>query len=213
MTQASAARVEKLVNKKKAHANRSFDQLVSDTTLARLKPYVQSQVMQASQQIIQSVYQAMMSERAMMQTRQLAFERLLTQNCPWFNEQVLAMAVAEVEDESAGYSSVDDEAKPGDKVRLEFQAKHLDQGEWSSSNKLAVNSLLAKNADGNVQTASEAFEQNLVGMKVGETKEFLLPETVKEGEEPENTRLKVTIMRISRAVPKAEPQGGADVQG
>lgn len=198
MTQASTARIEKL-NKKKPHQNRSFDQLVGDSTIARLKPYIQGLVGQAAQQIVQNIYQAMMSERAMMQTRQLAFESLLKQNVPWFNDDVLAMEVAKVEDQSAGVVEVDDVAQVGDKVRLEFQSRHKDQGEWTAPSKLAIHSLCTLGPQGNVQTGSEVFEKTLVGMRKGETRELLVPEAVEEGEEPENTRIKATVVLVSRA--------------
>lgn len=199
MTQASAARIEKLNNKKKPHQNKSFDQLVGDATIARLKPYIQGLVGQAAQQIVQNIYQAMMSERAMMQTRQLAFESLLKKNVPWFSDDVLAMEVAKVEDQSAGVSEVEDAAQLGDKIRLEFQSRYQDQGEWTAPNKLAIHSLGTKSPQGQVQTGSEDFETVLIGMKKGETREFLLPEAAEEGKEPENTRIKATVIMVSRA--------------
>lgn len=199
MTQASSARIEKvLANKKKPAPNRSFDQMVGDATMARLKPYISEQVAQASQQIVQNIYQAMMSERAMMQTRQLAFERVLKANAPWFTEDLLAMTVAEVEDESSGQVAVEDEIRLGDKVRLEFVARYNDVGDWTQVNKLAVHSLGSKGPGGNVQTNSEEFETGIVGMKAGETREFLMPEAEQEGKPSENTRIKVTVKRVSR---------------
>ncbi len=197
MTQASPARLEKRLNKKKPNQTRSFDQLVGDTTIARLKPYIQQQIGMLGQQIVQSIYQTMMQERSMMQTRQLAFENLLRRNTTWFNDEVLAMEVASVEDQAEGATEVE-AAEEGDKVRVEFQSRYLDQGEWSTLQKLAVHSLLRKGPQGNVQTGSEAFEKALLGMKAGETREFLLPEVPEEGKEPENTRIKVTVKRVSR---------------
>ncbi len=216
MTQASPARVAKLNAKKKPLQNRSFDQLVSDTTLNRLKPYIQQLVAESSQQVVQSIYQAMMSERAMMQTRQLAFESLLKKNVPWFNDDVLAMEVARVEDESAGVVEVQDGARPGDKVRLEFEAKQEGQTEFTAPQKLAIHSLLTANPQGQVQTGSEPFEQGILDLKAGETREFLLPEAVEEGKEPEHTRIRVTIKRVSRATaPVVAPAGEvvANVEG
>jgi hypothetical protein len=203
MTQASPTRLEKRRGKKRPNQNLSFDQLVGDATVARLKPYIQQLVGQASQMMVQQVFQAMMSERSMMQTRQLAFESLLKKHCPWFSDDVLAMEVAEVEDKAEGAEVVEDGAQVGDKVRLEFQAKYLDQGEWSQVNKLAIHSLNTKGPQGQVQTGSEALEAGLVGMKAGETREFLLPEIPEEGKEPENTRIRVTVKRVSR---RPEPQ-------
>ena len=212
MTQASPARVEKLVGKKKAqaakpHQNRSFDQLVSDAMLARLKPFIFDQVGAAAEQIAQSIYKMVLSEKAMTQTRQLAFELLLKENCPWFNDDVLSMAVARVEDDSAGRVLVDDEAKPGDNVRVEFQARRNDAGDFSEVQKLAIHALGQKGRSGTVQSNSEEFETALVGMKTGETKEFLIPEEAEEGKEPENTRVRVTVKRISRVPAPIAPAG------
>lgn len=210
MTQSSQASLDKRLTKKKPHQSHSFDQLVGDATVARLRPYIQQQVNEACNQVVQGVYQAMIGERAMIQTRQLAFERLLTKNCSWFNEDVLAMAVADVEDESSGAVAVEDEAKAGDKVRVEFQAKSKDQGEWSPSNKLAIHSLLTKGPGGTVQTGSEDFEKGVETMKAGETREFLLPEPAEEGKEPENTRIRVTVKRVSRVLAKPEAAAAAE---
>jgi hypothetical protein len=210
MTQSSPARLDKRLNKKKPAANKSFDQLVGDATLARLKPFIQQSVNQAAQQIVQSFYQISMNERTMMQTRQMAFERLLKENCPWFNEDVLALAVADVEDEASGMKVVDDAAQAGDKVRLEYEVKPKDQGEWTAPAKLAVHSLLTKGPGGNVQT-NEGLEAGLVGLRVGESRELLLPEPTEEGQEPENTRVKVTVKRVSR-VPEAPAAASAEAK-
>lgn len=214
MTQASPARLDKRLAKKKPNQSRSFDQLVGDASVARLKPYIQDLVGQASQMMVQQVFQAMMSERSMLQTRQLAFENLLKKNCAWFNDDVLAMEVATVEDQAEGATAIEGPAEVGDKVRLEFQAKHLDQGEWSPVNKLAIHTLNVKSPQGQVQTGSEVLEAQLVGMAAGETREFLLPEVPGEGQEPENTRIKVTVKRVSRR-PKPAPvaEASANVEG
>jgi hypothetical protein len=199
MTQASVTRLDKkLGNKKKPqHASQSFAQMVSGAQLKALQPYIQQQVALAAQQMVGSIYQTMMSERAMMQTRQLAFERLLTKNTTWFNDEVLAMAVADVEDESAGMVSTEGPIAEGDKVRLEFAAQPSDAKEFSPMSKLAVHAVGRKNQQGTVQTHPE-LETNLVGMKVGDVKEFLIAEPVQEGKEPENTRIKVQVIRISQ---------------
>lgn len=217
MTQASVTRIEKKLNKKKPttnmpHQTKSFDQLVADTTLERLKPYIQQQVGMAGQQILNSIYQTLMQERAMMQTRQLAFERLLRANTTWFNDEVLSLAVADVEDESAGLSGVTGPIVEGDKVRLEFSAQPSNAAEPSQMSKLAVHSVMRKNPNGTVQT-HEDLEKNLVGLSAGETKEFLIAEPAEEGKEPENTRIKVTVIKVSRApAPKPVAEGGQSEQ-
>jgi hypothetical protein len=136
-------------------------------------------------------------ERVMMQTRQLAFERILQKNCPWFNEEVLALEVAAVEDDAQGLVSVEDEVKEGDKVRLDFQMKSSDATEWTPVSKLAVVQVNVKGPNGAFQT-HEVLEKSLLGLKIAEEKELLIPEAAEENKEPENTRVKVVVRKICR---------------
>ncbi len=179
---------------------------MSQAQLNALKPYVQALVAEQFQQATQGIYQFVMNERSQMQTRQLAFERLLKANTTWFTEEVLALAVADVEDEALGLKTTDDAAKEGDKVRVELQVMAHNKTEWTPGNKLAIHELNVKGPNGSVQT-HEALENAVIGMKVGETKEFLVPEPVEEGKEPEHTRVKVEVKRISRALEAPAPAG------
>jgi FKBP-type peptidyl-prolyl cis-trans isomerase (trigger factor) len=211
MTQASSARNEKRLGKKKPqHQTHSFAQMMSAAQLKALEPYIQQLVAEQFRQATQGIYQFVMNERQMMTTRQLAFETLLSENTDWFTNEKLGLAIVKVEDDALGLKSVDDGAASGDKIRLEFQAMGHAQTEYSAVNKLTINDLQAKGPNGTVQT-HEALETALLGMKVGETKEFLVPEPVEEGKEPEHTKVKVTVKRISRApVPEvtAKNEGG-----
>lgn len=201
MTKASAERVQKMVgNKKKnAHPTQSFAQLMSDAQLNALKPYIEQQVIRGSQQIVTGLYRVILEERAAMQTRQMAFERLLKLNCPWFSDELLALTVAEVEDESAKLEAVAGEIQEGDKVRLEYSVKAYNETDFTPVDKLVIHTVNVKGPNGTVQTYPE-LESNLVGLHSGETKEFVVPEIVEEGREPENTKVKVTVIRVSRKV-------------
>lgn len=209
MTQGSAARNDKRLGKKKTqHQTHSFAQMMSQAQLKALEPYIQQLVANQFRQATQGIYQFIMNERQMMTTRQLAFETLLKENTEWFTEEKLGLAIVNVEDDALGLKSVDEPAAPGDKVRIEFQAMPHTQTEFTPPNKLAINDLQGKGPSGGVQT-HEALEAAIVGMKVGETKEFLVPEAVEEGKEPEHTKVRVTVKRISRAptpveAPKAD---------
>lgn len=207
MSQASSARIEKRLGKKTTapRPTQSFSQMMSQAQLNALKPFIQGLVAEQFQQATQGIYQFVMNERSSMMTRQLAFERLLKDNCPWFTEDALAMTVALVEDEALGLVQVTDEAKEGDKIRLDFQAMESTMKEYGKLNKLAIHSLNTKGPNGNVQT-HETMEQTIVGMKLDEAREFLIPETVEEGKEPEHTRIRVVLKRISRK-PAEETKG------
>lgn len=194
-------------NKKKDSAavrpTQSFAQLMSDAQLNALKPYVQNLVAEQFQAATRGIYQFIMNERSMMMTRQLAFERLLKAHTDWFSEDLLGTTIADVEDEALGLVSVSTPVESGDKVRIEFQAQPTDQTEYGEVHKVIIKNVLTKGPNDTFQT-HEALETGLVGLNLNDTREFMVPEPVDEGKDPEYTRIKVTVKRISRAQPKAQ---------
>lgn len=184
--------------KKNQHATKSFDEMVASVQTKQMDKVIEAKVMQLGQQLLPAVYNMIIRERAAMQTRQLAFERLLKANAPWFNDDVLALAVADVEDESEGRKPTDEPAQAGDKVRLELWGQPADAAGYGEVQKLAIQGLMVRNPQNNAVQTDERLEEQLVGLKVGDVKEFLVPEPVAEGQEPEYTKLKVSIMRVSR---------------
>jgi hypothetical protein len=176
------------INKKKSsHATQSFTQLTADVSTAKLKPYIDEQINRIGTEIINQIYIAMANDRAMIQTRQLAFERLLKQHLPGFSEEVMAIAVAEVEDEAAGMEAVNTPVEAGDKVRLALTTPQ-------ETVKVLVHSVLTKGPGGQLQTIKE-LEEGLIGCKAGETKSFDLPNLM---EHEKSTPVTISIIRVSR---------------
>lgn len=185
--------------KKKATQTRSFDQLVADAQIKRLEPVVKEMVSLAMAGASQAIYKFVMSQRSATMTRQLAFERLLKANTPWFNENVLAAAVADVEDESQGLVACSDATKIGDKVRGTVAMKKSD-GTFGEQEKIAIHQIGVENTAGTNQTTKE-LEDAIVGLKAGESREVALTQETENG--PETTYALFTVEKVSRA-PVAE---------
>lgn len=178
--------------KKQGHPTNSFAQLVSDAQIKALQPFVKEMVAQAVAQAAQSLYMTMMQERAALLTRQLAFERLMTQNTTWFNENVLAMAVADVEDDSAGLVKADT-VQENDKVRLELSVQNRETSEWTAPSKLAIHEVSKVSAQTQTVQTHVELEKGLIDMNLDETKEFTIPE-----QQGPDTTVRVTVKRVSR---------------
>ncbi len=180
--------------KKVAAPTRSFDEMVADAQIKRLQPIVQQQVTWAMQQASQAIYKFIMSERAQMQVRQMAFERLLKANAPWFNEDVLALEVAAVEDEAQGLVPSTEPAKVGDKVRVTVEIKGKD-GTYGDANKFAIHQVGVKSPTDTLQT-NEDIETAIVGLNVGESREFTMNYDNGDGTKG-SEEAKVTLVAVS----------------
>jgi hypothetical protein len=171
------------------HATGSFAQMVSKAQVEQLKPYVEQiadqKMAELANKIFSTVYQVVMQNQAQTQIRQLAFEKLLKEHTHWFKDEVLGLAVADVEDTAMGYESLSGPAQDGDKVRVEVLAVT----EGATLEKILINSLGSKNQMDLVQTFNH-LEAALVGMSVGESKDLDAVDDV--------PGLKVTVKRISR---------------
>lgn len=214
MTTGSQARVEKRMNlKKKAagttapHQTHSFAQLVSEAQLKSLQPWIAQQVNLLGQQLSSQMFQVIMREKAQMLTRQVALERILKANLNWFTEDAIATTVMDIEDESEGAKQIgpEDAIVDSDKVVVDFQTQASKEEAYGAVNKLSIFAVNTKGQAGTVQTHAD-LEAGLIGRKVGETFEFLIPEGALPDKEPENTRVKVTVTRVSRRpAPPAAP--------
>lgn len=169
-------------------------QSVNNNQPNQIQVYIQQQIGLANKQLIDNIYNLLVQEKIMTQTRQMAFERLLKQHMPWFNESVLADAVADVEDESSGFEKVSGPAQSGDRIRLEFQARG-DDTDWSPAQKIAIHALGQKGIDDKVQTYDE-LEAALLNQVEGSHIELSITETF-EGA-PLINHFKATVKRVSR---------------
>jgi hypothetical protein len=191
------------MNKKKnLHPTQSFEQMVANATSKANQNFIRQQIQVEMEEFARAFQMQMLNERAATQKRQLAFERILKKNVPWFSDEVLSEEIADLEDEIQKLSNVRDPAEKGDKVRLDVQVKKQGAEEWMTKepNKLCVEQLAVTNKAGTYQTHKE-LEENVVGLRAGESKQFL----VREGgtdDEPEYVEVAVKVKRVSR---KATP--------
>lgn len=166
------------------HPQKSFDQMVAETTLQKFRPYIDQQLQgvagalaQQQQQQFENVY-----------LRQTVLEQIVEEKLGITKEE-LANRVASVQDESLGLVPVKDVAE-GDRVRIEIKTKTKDQEEFQGESRLLVDNV------GSGNTLGPELEKPLVGMTTGESKEIAF------GKEKAMTAL-VTINRVSRR-PKVE---------
>lgn len=198
-------------NKKKTAPTptRSFDQLVADNQIKRLEPLVRQIVAEDMRGATQAIYQFIMGERAALQTRQMAFERMLKVHTPWFSEDTLAIEVAKVEDESQGLVPSTEPVAIGDKVRVNVSVKEPGaDGKFSEDYgeviRFAIHEVGVKGVKGagDEYQTNGSLEQAILGMVVGETKDFEMRENT--GVET-FTPCRVNVVMASRA-PVTETQ-------
>lgn len=186
------------------HPTMSFAQAMGNAQVNAAKekifPYIDQKMGQLAQEIFMSVYRVVQKDKEFIMISQMAMEELLKELVPGYTDDTKAEKIAVIEDRILGLEEVTDGAKEKDNVRLEVSQKTSKDTDFGPAQKLAIASLLQQNKEGTVQTYQE-LENVVVGMQKGETRECLIPE---EGDAPENTTLKITVKRISRA--KAAPQ-------
>jgi hypothetical protein len=179
------------------HQTQSFGNMVSKAALAQMGPaiekYVKAVVQNLGQQL--SVQQAGTLETLFART--VVLEEILMDKFQLTKED-LATKVSEVEDRKENLEQADSIEK-NDVVRLEISTKIADQTEYAGSSRLKVYET------GSGGTLGNEIEDQLVGMKTGETKEFSF------GKDKTMTA-KVTIDRISRAKKVEVPQENNEAQ-
>jgi len=159
-----------------------------------LKNYVDSLVRAALDSYTKTISSMVIQEKTATMTRQLAFEKLLKQRTDWYNEEILAEAVAEVEDDAVGKTSTNTPIEVGDTVRMQFRL--IKDGEPEAPwQKLALHSVARAFQDR--YQANEQFEKALIGLQTG------AKSTLAFEEEGGTTKVEVQIMRVSRKKPEA----------
>lgn len=151
-------------------ATSSFAQMMSQAQLNALKPFIQESVAQQSTSHFQQLAKLVLGHISQVQTRQIAIERLLK-----IDASILASTIADVEDESEGFTSCAEPAVAGNRVRIEvWSKKTADESYPVESDRILVNSLLKKSSAGTTQLPL-ALEEAIIGMVAGESRELVLP--------------------------------------
>ena len=166
--------------KPQVHPQQSFKQQISDASLAKLKPFIGQQVQLLGLQL----QQEQQSTLRMLYTRLITVEKVIMDKLDITQDQFTDL-VADEEDSSSGLKKVD-VVKEGDLVRLEVSTKAADQKEFQGTSKMIV-----ENCGLEPMTMGPEIESNLIGLKVGETKE------IKFGKD-DKMLAKVVINRVSR---------------
>lgn len=179
-----------------ARPTQSFAQLVSKAQTDVLKPYIAREVSNASREVFLSVYRLIVKDKEFMQIRHMALESLLEKLVPGFTKDALANEIAEVEDRLLGLEEVSGAAVEGDVVRLDVSQKQPDSPELGDPDKLVISALLQLNKEGSVQTYVE-LENAILGMRVGETKTCVVPQSAESGQ-TEDLTLQLTVKKIAR---------------
>jgi len=170
--------------KKRQQPQQSFQQMVSDATLAKFKPYIDSQIQGVAAALAQQQRQQMENVFLRLTVLEQVVEEKLD-----ISKDELAGRVADVEDQAQGFLPVKT-VEEGDRVRMEIRTKAADQDEYQGESRLMVDNV------GSGQTLGPEIEKPVVGMATGEVKE------IKFGKDQSMTA-QVTINRVSRA-PKQE---------
>ncbi len=162
------------------HPQQSFQQMVGDTTLSKVKGYIDMQLQGMGQALIQRQAQAQQQTFI----RIIALEEILMEKFDITKDQ-LAARVADIQDRSEGFKVVESGVKVGDRVRLEIKIKTAEQKDFQEPSRFMVDNA------GSGDTLGKELEDAAVGMVAGETKE------VKFGKDKTLTAL-LSVNKISR---------------
>lgn len=157
----------------------SFEQMVSDASLSKLKPFIQSEVTRVSRLMVQ---EQMGGIQALFE-RLTAVEKIITEKLGISDEEYVNR-VTDVQDEFMGVKALDREAKEGDVVRVEISTKQKSQEQYQGTSRMMISNLGAGTSIG------KELELSLVGLKAGEIK------VVEFGPE-KSLEAKILINRIS----------------
>lgn len=164
---------------KQMHQVESFGNMVSKAALAQLKPHIDQQVQDA----VQNANTQLTTSLTTAFIRMVAVERVLVAKGLCTAEELI-QAGYNIEDERDDLVQVEN-VQPGDQVRIEIKTKLSDQETYQGSSRLKVRNV------GFGATLGADIEPQMLGMKVGESKEITF------GEDKGLTAL-VKIDRISR---------------
>jgi hypothetical protein len=162
---------------------KSFTSYVEDASLQKVVPYIKEEM----NRVQEHLYSEMQSTLRIMYLRMITLESLAC-NKFGLSKDEYADLVADTEDLSGGFISVGSEStvETGDRVRITLASKTKAEEDYRPSTRLILD---------NVNTPpygiGPELEPQVVGMCVGETKEFTLGEN-------KDVMVKVTIDRIAR---------------
>jgi len=159
----------------------SFEELVSNTSLEKMQPYIKQEVINLGQMLVQNLS----SQIEGVYTRLMTIEDII---CKEFNmtEDQLAAKVAETEDAASGMVSKEIVAQ-GDRVRIELGTRTTEEAEVQKLSRMRVEQV------GSGKTLGNEIENALIGLKVGDFKEVAVND---------NLVCKVVVNRISGIKPE-----------
>ena len=143
---------------KKPRATQSFEQMVSQAQLNALKPYIEEQVRENTARMIPMLTKMLADPLSMVQNRLLSLEEVMG-----VDKEALAHNLAKREDAALGLTEVEGPAKEGDSVRLEVVT------DGGDPDRILIQRLMHRNAQGQVQTTFEELEKAVIGLKVEES--------------------------------------------
>lgn len=184
-------------NKKKApqqatRATKSFDQMVADASLERLKPYINDKVEERCLVMMQQFAVPFLDQLNELRLNFLALKKVLSATGV-LSEDGFAEALMDEEDRATGQVRVTTPAETNDMVRFTAEFK-LEDGKFGPKSSIRVYNLLKKDRNGNVQTQQD-LEEALCGMVEGSSKEV----TLKTRDEKEEV-YRLSVQRVSRVL-------------
>lgn len=168
-------------NNSQPRAQHSFQDLVAQATLSKFGPYIDQQIQQAAQAILQRQAQA----NANLLTRLTATEEVLFELVPGLTKDRLATQVAVIQDRGDGMEESTAEVQKGDRVRIEIKTKTAEQKDYAGSSRILVDDV------GTGATLGNELESVIVGMVKGETREALFGKD-------NSMSASITLNRVSR---------------
>ena len=164
------------------HQQKSFNKLVGEASLEKVKPFVQAQV----QQLGMEMQQALMQTVASLVNRLVVLEELAVEKSGVSMEELINR-VADLEDKQTNYEKVE-EVIEGDLVRLKIATKMEDQEDFQGESALAITG-----CGKDPLTLGPELEPQLIGMQVGDMKQIAFGKDKK-------MIAKIEVQRVSRKI-------------
>lgn len=177
----------------KPRATMSFEQLVGKANQEALKPFIMQQMNFLGMQLRQSF----LRELGSIQMRIMALEKFAIEKLD-ITEDDIANKVAELEDEATGFVVSDTGAVAGDLLRATIKVKSEGQDDFGPEQRMQIDKLAQQPF-----TVTEDFENQLVGIAQGETREVKMDEG--------KTLVLVTADRVSTPKPQPKVEAVAEV--
>lgn len=178
---------------KQTHPQKSFQDYIADATLAKLGGYIDDQIKQLGQNLLQR--QTIKNNNLML--RIMCTEELIMEMNPSITKEILADRVASIQDRLEGFETTEGAAQLGDRVRIELKTRTTDQTEFQGSSRLQVDDL------GQGNTLGKELESAVLGMSAGEVKETKFG---KDG----GLVASISLNRISRSLKQETEEQASD---